>query len=206
MEKNVLLRNVFFFENTDVVVGTNSKERVTMQETTRTMTEMRLVLDTMQQQLVDTYRTIRSNEASITLRMCGFPTTFDLWSFEQRTDIVKALNRGTDGRYTQVLERFGYCRTRATKSGVGFHHTLFPDLYTPLTVNEDTDIFKEWPAELINQVYLNDVILYKRNIASKGKMTRWINDTTRKRTREETLSTETPKRGRVEDEWSYGGF
>lgn len=175
------------------------------------MQELRETVHTMQQQLMDMYRTIRSNEAHATVQMCGFPTTFDLWSFEQRSEIVKALNRGKESRYKQALERFGYSKTRTTSKGVGFRHTLFPDLYPPMTVRTDTDIFKEWPAELINQVYLNDVVLYKRNIVSKGKLTRLINKTTRKRTREDTLSpTKIPKRGRVEevdeDEWSVGGF
>jgi len=174
------------------------------------MQEMRETMDAMQRCLVDMYRTIRSNEACATVEMCGFPTTFDLWSFDQRKETVKALNRGKEGRYTQALERFGYSRTRATRCGVGFRHTLFPDLYAPLTLGTDTDIFKEWPAELINQIYLNDVVLYKQNIVSKAKLTRWINGTTRKRTREETLVVEEmPKRNRVEeeveDEWSYGG-
>lgn len=183
-----------------------------MQETTVTMQEMRETIDTMRRQLLDMYRMIRSNEACATVQMCGFPTTFDLWTFEQRKEIVRALNRGKGGRYVQALERFGYVKTRTTKNGVGFRHTLLPDLYAPLTLRETSDIFKEWPAELINQIYLNDVVLYKRNIASKGKLTRWINGTTRKRTREETLATETSsKHGRVEekeeeDEWSYGGF
>lgn len=164
------------------------------------MQEMRQTMDTMQQQLVDMYRTIRANEASVTVQVCGFTTTFDLWSFEQRADIVKALNRGREGRYTEALERFGYRRKGARKNGVGYRHTLFPDLYAPLTLSTDTDIFKEWPAELINQIYLNDVIFYKRNIAVKGKRTRWINDITRKRSRQEILATEeTSKRGRTEE-------
>lgn len=172
------------------------------------MQEMQETMDTMRQQLMDMYRTIRSSEANATVQMCGFPTTFDLWSSEQRKEIVKALNRGREGRYTQALVRFGYVKTRTTSSGMGFRHTLFPDLYVPLMLRTDTDIFTEWPAELINQIYLNDVVLYKRNIAFKGKLTRWINDTTRKRAREEVPVTEkTPKRGREEeDEWSYGGF
>lgn len=176
------------------------------------MQEMQEAMDTMRRQLMDMYRMIRSNEALATVQMCGFPTTFDLWSFEQRKEIVRALNRGKGGRYLQALERFGYVKTRTTNNGVGFRHTLFPDLYAPLTLRETSDIFKEWPAELINQIYLNDVVLYKRNIASKGKLTRWINGTTRKRTRDDTLSpTEITKCGRVqeeveEDEWSVGGF
>lgn len=179
-----------------------------MQETTVTMQEMRETLDSMQRQLMDMYHTIRSNEAHATVQMCGFPTTFDLWSFEQRSEIVRALNRGKEGRYIQALERFGYSKTRTTMRGVDFRHTLFPDLYPPLMFRTDSDIFKEWPTDLINQIYLNDVVLYKRNIVSKAKMTRWINnDTTRKRTREEVpVSEETPKRCRVEeDEWSLGG-
>ena len=165
------------------------------------MQEMRETLDTMQRQLVDMYRAIRSNEACTTVQMCGFTTTFDLWSFQQRADIVKALNRGKKGRYTEALERFGYHRMRASKNGVGYRHTLFPDLYAPLTLSTDTDIFKEWPAELINQIYLNDVVLYKRNTASKGKMTRWINGINRKRNRKDILTTEeTSKRGRMECE------
>lgn len=165
-----------------------------------TVTEMRSMLDTVRQQLMDVYRTIRSNEAYATVQMCGFPTTFDLWTSEQRVDIIKALNRGKEGRYTQVLRRFGYSRTRVTRNGVGFHHTLFPDMYAPLTVSETTDIFREWPAELINQVYLNDVILHRRSMVYKGRLTRWINDTSRKRTRDETITSaaEVPKRGRVE--------
>ena len=174
---------------------------------------MQETMDALRRQMTETYRMIRSNEASATVQMGGFPTTFDLWSFEQRKEIVKALNRGKEGRHRQALERFGYLKTRTTKSGVGFRHNLFPDLYAPLTLHETTDIFTEWPAELINQIYLNDVVIYKRNIASKGKLTRWINDTTRKRAREEVPVTEEPrKHGRVEeeeveeDEWSYGGF
>jgi hypothetical protein len=177
------------------------------------MQEMRETLDTMQRQLMDMYRMVRSNEAHATVQMCGFPTTFDLWSFEQRSEIVKALNRGKEGRYTQALERFGYSKTRTTSTGVGFRHILFPDLYPPLTLRTETDIFKEWPTELINQIYLNDVVLYRRNIVSKGKLTRWIKNTTRKRAREEVPVTEEPwKHGRVEeedveeDEWSLGGF
>ena len=161
-----------------------------MQETSVAVQEMRETLDTMQRQLMDVYRTIRSNEACATVQMCGFPTTFDLWSFEQRREVVKALNRGKEGRYTQALERFGYLKTRTTKSGVGFRHNMYPELYAPLTMRETTDIFTERPAELINQIYLNDVVLYKRNIASKGKLTRWINGTTRKRTRDEVSVTE----------------
>ena len=162
------------------------------------MREMREMMDTMQRQLVDMYRAIRSNEACVTVQMCGFTTNFDLWSFEQRVDIVKALNRGKEGRYTEALERFGYHRRGARKNG--YRHTLFPDLYAPLTLSTDTDIFKEWPAELINQIYLNDVVLYRRNIAFKGKRTRWINGITRKRSRQEILTTEeTSKRGRMED-------
>ena len=182
-----------------------------MQETTVTMQEMRETMDTMRQQLMDVYRTIRSNEATVTVQMCGFPTTYDLWSFEQRMEIVKALKRGgREGRFKQALVRFGYLKTHTTNSGVGFRHHLFPELYAPLTLRDTTDIFTEWPAELINQIYLNDVVLYKRNIASKRNATRWSNGIMRKRAREETLSAETPKRGRVEeeveDEWSVGGF
>ena len=165
-----------------------------MQETTVTTQDMRAMMDSMHQQLMDTYRLVRSNEANTTVRMCGFHTAYDLWSFEQKNEIIKALNRGKEGRYMQALERFGYAKTRATKRGVGFRHIVFPDLYAPLTITASTDVFTDWPVELINQIYLNDVVLYKRNIVYKSRMTRWVNDKNRKRSREEILDMEAPKR------------
>ena len=172
------------------------------------MHTMKDMIRTVTEEIVTTYRMIRSNEALATVQLCGFTTTFDLWSFEQRGEIVKALNRGKEGRHRHALERFGYLKTRTTKNGVWFHHNVFPNLYAPLTLHSTTNIFTEWPAELINQIYLNDVVLYKRAIASKAKLTRCANATARKRARDEEVPATSPKHVRMEeeeeDEWSYG--
>lgn len=191
------------------VVGTNSKEGDTMEESTVTMADMRRLVDDMQRQLEDMYRTIRSNEARVMRAMCGFSPSHNLWTFDQKQDIINALNNH-GGQYMQALERFGYMKTRTTKDGWGFRHTLYPDMYPPLTLNKDTDIFNEWPADLISQIYLNDVVLYRKNKAAKAKITRLANQARKRhltetsqhsRVQDATLSARPRRDGVVEDEW-----
>ena len=183
------------------------------------VTQLRSTLNTMQEEMLTMYKAMRCSEAQTIVQLCGIPITFDLWSFDQRKEITKALNRGKGGRVTQALERFGYRKTRKTSKGISFRHHLLPELYAPLFVTDGADIFKEWPTDLVNHIYLNDVVLYKQNIAAKARMTRILNGTTtsRKRVRDESPPGETWKRacetrtreediGEEEDEYSLGGF
>lgn len=134
--------------------------------------EARAALEDARAQTLSTYKTIRMNDAHLVLQNCGFLVTFDLWSFDQKKEICAALNRGPDGRHMQVLSRFGYMKHRTTSKGIKFHHALIPEIYNPIVLNGDTDIFRDWPAELINQIYLYDVVLRKRQILLKGRVTR----------------------------------
>ena len=162
---------------------------------------MRSALDTMQEEILTMYKALRCGEAKMIMQLCGIPITFDLWSHEQCKDITTALNRGNGGRVAQALERFGYHKTRTTTKGISFRHQLLPELYAPLIVTNGADIFKEWPADLINQIYLNDVVLYKQNMIAKARTTRILNGTTtsRKRVRDESLSDERCRRVRAEE-------
>lgn len=186
------------------------------------MTQLRKSLNTMQEEMLTMYKAMRCSEAQMIVQLCGIPITFDLWSFDQRKEIMKALNRGKGGRIEQALERFGYRKTRRTSKGISFRHHLLPELYAPLMVTNGADIFTEWPADLVNHIYLNDVVLYKQNIVAKARMTRILNGTTtsRKRVRDETTPPDdTWKRACMEethtsdddaaeeeDEYSLGGF
>lgn len=181
------------------------------------ITQMRSALNTMQEEMLAMYKAMRCREAQMLVQICGIPATFDLWSFDQRNEITNALNRGKGGRVAQALQRFGYHKARTTSKGISFRHLLLPELYAPLLVTNDADIFKEWPADLVNHIYLNDVVLYKQNIVAKARMTRILNGTTtsRKRTREESPHDEIWKRActeehtmdiEEEDEYSISGF
>lgn len=183
------------------------------------VTQLRSTLSTMQEEMLTMYKAMRSSEAQMLVQLCGIPITFDLWSCDQRVEITRALNRRKGECMMQALRRFGYHKTRATPKGISFRHQLLPELYAPLLVSKDADIFKEWPVDLVNHVYLNDVVLYKKNIAAKSRMTRILNGTaaSRKRVRDESPPDETWKRACVEeetrediaeeeDEYSLSGF
>jgi hypothetical protein len=141
-----------------------------------TTTELlQTLVDTTRTHLTSLYATIRANESMCTLHLCGFPVTFDLWSSEQRREILSALCRGERGKCGEALERFAYAKNRTTSKGTYYHHVLYPEKYPMILLNADIDIFSQWPAELINQIYLHDVVLRRQTIVDKGRMTRFLN-------------------------------
>ena len=140
--------------------------------------EMRQALATMREFLLALYAGVRSTEAQLVVQYCGSPTTFRHCTLQQRGAIKRALDRG--GR-AEALARFGYAKVRVLpkERGTLFHHTLRPDAYAPLLLRWDTDVFEAWPADLLNQVYLYDVVLARREA-------QWNNArNARKRPREE---------------------
>ena len=134
----------------------------------------------MREFLLTLYTTIRSTEAQLIVQFCGFPSTYRHWTLEQRGDIKRAIDRG--GR-AEALARFGYAKVRVLpkERGTVFHHTLRPEAYAPLVLRWDTDVFEAWPADLLNQVYLYDVVLARH----QRKETQWTARNARKRPREE---------------------
>ena len=181
-------------------------------------------METSKQQIVDMYKMIRRNEAQMFIQHTGNPMTFDLWSYDTRAEITTALKRGGQdgqcGRIKRVLERFGYNRMRATKNGVKYKHSMLPELYAPILLGDTLDIFEEWPVDLVNQIYFQDVILRRLSINAKVRQTKIINGTnvSKKRRlemeefdREETKRRATevavdPEGGDFEDEYSPSGF
>lgn len=141
-----------------------------------TIARLQTLIDTAHTYLTSLYTTIRVNESMCTMQLCGFPVTFDLWSSEQRREILGALGRGEHGRCGEALERFAYAKDRSTSKGTYYRHVLYPDKYPTILLNVDIDIFTQWPAELINQIYLHDVVLRRRNIVDKGRTTRMWNE------------------------------
>lgn len=79
---------------------------------------------------------------------CGSTKDLNLWSFSQKEDIRKALQK--QGRVIAVVERFGYVRGRVTSTHIRYTHC--PDIFPPLELNQDddVDIFTQWPVELVN--------------------------------------------------------
>jgi len=130
--------------------------------------------NTVTDHMLELYRKVRSSDAQYTRELCGFPVTFDLWSYEQRAKITTALNRGKGKHIPEVLQRFGYVRAHASSKGKKYRHVYFPQIYPPLLLNETTDIFADWPADLINQIYLHDVVIRQKRIATKAKITRML--------------------------------
>lgn len=111
------------------------------------------------------YTSIRVTEAQLVLHFCGVPNTVRNWTLPQRGDIKRALDRG--GR-CEALVRFGYVRASVhPKKGSLFRHVLCPETYAPLVVRWDTDVFEEWPSEVLHQVYLYDVLFARHRVESQ---------------------------------------
>lgn len=116
------------------------------------------------------YTSLRVTEAQLVLHFCGVPNTVRHWTLEQRGDIKRALDRG--GR-CEALVRFGYVRVSVhPKKGSLFRHVLCPETYAPLVVRWDTDVFEEWPSEVLHQVYLYDVLFVRCGVKRDRKRAR----------------------------------
>ena len=182
------------------------------------MDQMRAQLQLMKAQ-VDMMRAQCLHNDEILMARVGLSPTFDLWSHDQRVELVQALDRHEGAGLAAALKRFGYVKCNRTK----YRH-MYDSSYPTIDLRPGTDIFAEWPRQLLVQAYLYDVILYKQQIKQKCHLTKLVNGTytrTRKNAADpaermaevaakrrelEKEEKEAVKSEESEDEYALGGF
>jgi hypothetical protein len=123
------------------------------------MQALRSELKSMHDTLVGFYNDIRGMEDNLLYTHTGLRSDCSDWSQETRQQILQVLHR-EDGM-EDVLVRFGYYRTYHNRGTHKYTHSFSPEVFAPLvmTGNKADDIFSTWPVQLVNQIYLNDVVL-----------------------------------------------
>ena len=115
--------------------------------------------------------------------------------------IAKAVNRINNNKQLhQRLEFFGYKHLRLSTFRFVRHDRTYPDieLRAPMT---GEDMESEWPVELLNYIYLWEVVIYKADIAKKSQNTRFLNKAAKRmREEDEMVTADTAKRLRGERE------
>lgn len=131
----------------------------------------------------------RTMDRMLLRSLLGWSHSHDLWSHEQRLDIVRAC---AHGRLPKFLTAFGYQR----RSPLRWRYVVsneYPDVVFPRR-EQAVDPFEVLQPEVINCIYLHLVVLKRRQAAQRARMTKMM-----KRHREEEATVQA-KRYKFEEE------